>query len=401
MNHHDAITTRLLVELARAPREKRPVCLLRLSEKLNAQGAFAQARSLLEEARDIAPQNPRVLRALGLSLCRAGELRDGLAIYDRGRWRLKEFEVIRRPLPQPIWAGEPVAGKSMILSAEQGIGDQVMQLRVVPELLSDGTKVAIELDPRLFPLVARSFPEVRCAAHTVEPDAWLRDAGFEFRASMLSAWRWTSASDGETIQRAYLKPDAELVRRFRSLWQKNGCRFQVGLSWRSAAKVTGKAKSIDPEMFAPLFQHDDVAFHALQYDTDADEVAALSAQLGRPIGFDADGDARDNIDRLAAQIAALDLVISIDNTTVHVAGAMGTMCFAMLPCQSDWRWGTEGRQTALYSSLRLYRNRQIGRWGSVMAEVARDFEDWAVRLRWAASRSRGPRILGLENGYRR
>jgi hypothetical protein len=401
MNHHDAITTRLLVELANAPRQKRPMSLLRLSEKLNGQGAFVQARSMLEEAHDIAPRNPQVLRALGLSMCRAGELREGLANYDRGRWQLQEFKVIRRQLPQPVWGGEPVAGKSMILSAEQGIGDQIMQLRVVPELLSRGARIAIEIDPRLFPLVERSFPEVRCAAHTVKPEAWLHDAGFDYRVSMLSAWRWTSAGDGETVQSAYLKPDAELVRQFRSLWKKNGRRFQVGLSWRSAAKKTGKAKSIDPRMFAPLFQHADVAFHALQYDTDADEVSALSEQLGRPTSYDADGDARDNMDRLAAQIAALDLVISIDNTTVHVAGAVGTMCLVMLPCQSDWRWGVEGRRTRLYSSLRLFRNRQVGRWGSVMAEVSRDFEDWTARLRWAATRSRGPRILGLGNGYRR
>ena len=401
MNHHDAITTRLLVELARAPREKRPMRLLRLSEKLNGQGAFALAHSMLEEAHDIAPRTPRVLRALGLSMCRAGELREGLANYDRGRWQLEEFKVIRRQLPQSLWGGEPVAGKSMILSAEQGIGDQIMQLRVVPELLSGGARVAIEVDPRLFPLVERSFPEVRCAAHTVKPEAWLHDARFDFRASMLSAWRWTSAGDGETVQRAYLKPDAERVRQFRSLWKKNGRRFQVGLSWRSAAKKTGKAKSIDPSMFAPLFQHADVTFHSLQYDADADEVSALSEQLGQSISYDADGDPRNNVDRLAAQIAALDLVISIDNTTVHVAGAVGTMCFALLPCQSDWRWGIEGRRTPLYSSLRLFRNRQTGRWGSVMAEISRDFEDWVARLRWAASRSRAPRILGLEDGYRR
>ena len=79
---------------------------------------------------------------------------------------------------------------------------------------------------------------------------------------------------------------------------------------------------------------------------------------------------------LTAQIAALDLVISIDNSTVHIAGAVGTPCWVLLPASQDWRWAAVGESTPLYESLRLFRNSQLHHWGGVVAEVSEALEAW-------------------------
>ncbi|MEM7685483.1 MAG: hypothetical protein AAF293_11705, partial [Pseudomonadota bacterium] len=113
-----------------------------------------------------------------------------------------------------------------------------------------------------------------------------------------------------------------------------------------------------------------------QYDADLAEISTLSKRLGRPVFLDRDSNPLKDIDRLTAQIAALDLVISIDNSTVHIAGAVGTRCWAILPAGSDWRWGAQGDHTPLYASVRLFRNTQLHHWGGVLAELADALGNW-------------------------
>ena len=92
--------------------------------------------------------------------------------------------------------------------------------------------------------------------------------------------------------------------------------------------------------------------------------------------MDRDSDPLKDIDRLTAQIAALDLVVSIDNSTVHIAGATGTPCWVMLPAAPDWRWPATGEKTPLYQGLRLFRNTQLHHWGGIVAEVTEALDEW-------------------------
>jgi ADP-heptose:LPS heptosyltransferase len=128
-------------------------------------------------------------------------------------------------------------------------------------------------------------------------------------------------------------------------------------------------------MLVPLLRQPGVTFHSLQYDADADEVGAISRRAGRPLWLASNVDPRADLDRLAGLISALDLVISTDNTTVHIAGAVGTPCWVMLPPGSDWRWGAEGARTPLYGSLELFRNGWPG-WGGVVMDVIEALGRW-------------------------
>lgn len=371
----DAEIAMLLVRLRDATGVERGQFLSYLARRYGRLGLTQKALDTHLEALSLAPQDPRVTRSSGLALFGEGQWTEGLELYDKYRWQLEEFAKFRRGFPHPEWAGEPVDGKRLLLWAEQGIGDQVMQSRILAALVAQGAEVTVESDPRMHPLIQRTWPGVEVATQTVELPQHLVSGEFDHHGSLLSAWRFVRSQQNGA---AYLQPKSSMVQAFKRAWQGQGWKINVGLSWRSRAKENGPKRSIPEALLKPLLQRPDLTFHSLQYDADVAEITKLSQKLGRPIYLDRDSEPMAEIDRLTAQIAALDLIISIDNSTVHIAGAVGTPCWVMLPAAPDWRWPAVGQNTALYDSLRLFRNTQIHHWGGVVAEVQQALEDWSV-----------------------
>jgi len=344
-----------------------------LGRTMNHGGVFDLGFECIETAYRLAPGDPKILRSYGLALCRQGRMAEGLGVYDQGRWHLEDFE--QRPFPYPSWSGESLSGKNILVWGEQGVGDQVMQARCLTELLESGAAVTLECDPRLISLFARSYRNLQCVPQLIDPSPALMDGKFDFQSSLLSAWRWTSPGHlSANPQQPYLTADEALTAQFRTVFRQRGWAINIGLSWRSAAKKIGHKKSIDPILFKPLMTDQRITYHCLQYDCGPEELGRLNTILELPMMLDSTGDARHNLDRLAAQIAALDLVISIDNTTVHLAGAVGTPCWVLLPVYSDWRWGVAGSETPLYADMRLYRQKHPDAWGDVLGQVALDLE---------------------------
>lgn len=347
--------------------------LAQMARHLNRIGAFGSGYRALNQAAALAPDEPDVLRSVGLAEFGRGRWEEGLALYDRGRWQLPAFDKYRRAFPFPEWQGEPIRGKRLLVWAEQGIGDQVMQARVLPHLAAMGAEITLESDPRLHPLARRMVPGLTCHAQTVSLPAALTKGSFDFHGSLFSAWRWSDVSRGTP---GYLVAKPSLTDAFRTTWARQGWTINIGLSWRSRAAATGAQRSLPEELLGMMLPDRGLTFHTLQYDADDREVAVLSKVIGRKLWRDQGTDPTKDIDRLAALVAALDLVISIDNSTVHVAGAVGTECWAILPKGSDWRWGPEGAETPLYNSVRLFRNGGDGAWTGVLSEIAGRLEGW-------------------------
>ena len=369
----DAEIAMLLVRLRNTQGVERGQTLSYLARRYARLGLTQKALATHQEALQLAPQDARVTRSTGLAMFGEGQWAEGLAQYDLKRWELQEFDKFRRAFPFPEWVGEPVEGKHLLLWAEQGIGDQVMQARVLSSLLEQGAEVTVESDPRMHLLIQRTWPDVQVATQTVDLPEHLTNGDFDFHGSLFSAWRWAGLSQPA---RTYLEPKQSMVQAFRKAWAAQGWKINVGLSWRSKAKENGPKRSIPEALLQPLVQRKDLTFHSLQYDADMAEISRLSKALGRPVYLDRDSQPLKDIDRLTAQIAALDLVISIDNSTVHIAGAVGTPCWVLLPAAQDWRWPAVGESTPLYGSLRLFRNTQLHHWGGVIAEVSEALEAW-------------------------
>ena len=324
-------------------------------------GQFGHARAALETALTEAPDHPQVQRSLGLERFRAGDVAGGLALYDAGRWRLDSHARYRRPFAAPVWRGEALAGKRLLVWAEQGIGDQIMQARALAPLVAAGAQVTLEADPRLFPLLGTGRGRIACVAQTETPDPALLAGRFDYQTSMLSAWRYLPEPMAGAV---CLTADPALVARYRAAWAAMGQARNIGLSWHSRNAVTGAARSLDPALLHPLGRMPGLRLHSLQYG--APDLAGIGRSIGAPVLADPAVDPLAALDRQAAQIAALDLVVTIDNATAHLAGALGVPVWVLLPKGSEWRWGTHPLRSPLYPTARLFRASDHGQWGGAL-----------------------------------
>jgi hypothetical protein len=369
---HDSTIVALsrLISLETDP-VKRAEYRLLAARSLRQLGQFAAVRQALDAAFKEAPDHPNTLRALGLEMFRAGAIAEGLTLYDKGRWQLASHSQYRRPFTAPMWQGTPLKGRRLLVWAEQGIGDQIMQARVLPKLLALGANITLEADPRLFPLLGPLRAQITCAPQTVTPDASIATQTFDLQSSLLSAWRFVADPlEGG----ACLTADAAKSAQYLSAWCGMGRARNIGLAWHSAATVTGAARSITPDLLHPLTVHPGLRFHSLQYGTH--DLVGFGQAFGAPVLSDPSVDPLKSLEAHPAQIAALDLVITIDNATAHLAGALGVPTWVLLPKGSEWRWGSHPTKTVLYPHTRIFRASDLGQWGGALWKLFDAFARW-------------------------
>lgn len=149
--------------------------------------------------------------------------------------------------------------------------------------------------------------------------------------------------------------------------------LRVGVSWRSGNAGLGAHKSIPLAQWAPILRIPKVAFVSLQYGDTASERAAVETELGVPVWQDPDVDPLQDMDAAAAQLACLDLVVTVSNTAAHLAGALGVPTWLLLPAPGHgllWYWMLDRTDSPFYPSLRCFRQRRPGDWSGVIGMVA-------------------------------
>lgn len=292
---------------------------------------------------------------------RLGDWPRGLALYE---WRWKEGQLApsARAFTQPLWLGQqPVAGRTVLLHAEQGLGDTVNFCRYAALVKERGARVVLEVQPPLKPLLI-SLEGVDCLLARGEPLPQ-----FDFQTPLASL-PLALGTTPETVpsRAAYLDAEDGKVR----LWEERlGPRqgLRVGLVWSGAAGfMDDSRRSIPLELLAGLLDLP-VVFSCLQKevrDGDRSWLAANATSRVRLHGADFHDFAA-----TAALIACMDLVISVDTSVAHVAAALGKPVWLMLPAVPDWRWGMEGDRTPWYPSMRLFRQNKTRRWEDVIDAV--------------------------------
>jgi hypothetical protein len=294
-----------------------------------------------------------------------GDFAQGWAGTER-RWETTDFDTPKRAYPWPRWSGERLPGGRLLIWGEQGIGDEIMFAGLIPDVIRTGASCVLDCDPRLKTLFARSFPEVVAVSGFV-PDPHL---DFEIAAHLPSGslpglFRTSSAAFAATTS-PYLVADplqrAELRARY-----FDGRKI-VGLAWYTANKKTGRNRSIDLSLLAPLFALSGIRWVSLQYGIH-EALEKQAAAANAPILVDRDVDQLTNIDAFAAQIRAMDLVVTIDNSAAHLAGALGVPTWVLLPSAPNWRWLLERSDSPWYPSIRLFRQTKEGDWQSVVQHV--------------------------------
>jgi len=260
----------------------------------------------------------------------------------------------------------------------------------------------LECDPRLHPLFARSFPGIdvipnlktlgndlkgqetsgapsACPLSDSKSDEHIAgsDSGYEIAAqlptgSLPALYRPTEASFAGTVS-PYLKADPAMSDQFRARYGEE--RRRIGIAWRTNNKNTGRKRSLDLGLLAPLFSRPGLHWISLQYG-DFDSLEEQVKAVHAPILIDRSVDQMKNIDLFAAQVAAMDLVITIDNSTAHLAGALGIPVRLLLPFMADWRWLQERQDSPWYPSLRLFRQPKPDDWKTVVQNLVQNLESF-------------------------
>lgn len=294
-----------------------------------------------------------------LSLLTLGNLQRGFAEYE-WRWRRSGMTDARRGYRGRLWLGEfPLDRRTILLPAEQGLGDTIQFVRYAPLLAQTGANVVLEVQPELQALLSTVNGVASCHARgETLPAVDLY--------CPLGSLPLALKTEPSTIPAAipYLRADDAHIAKWRpSLEALPGKR--VALAWAGHARhANDRNRSIDLKVLEPFFASEGVSFVSVQRDLRGDDAARLAE-----FGITDFGSRLADMTDTAAVLALADLTISVDTSVVHLAGAMGREAWVMLPFAPDWRWTLTNECSPWYPQVRLFRQRAPGDWPNVIATV--------------------------------
>jgi len=335
-------------------------------------GRFPDANTAFEKAIALDPECAEAHHNRSLVLLLRAQFEQGWAEYE-WRWRYAGFSTPLRPFSQQWWNGSVEGVAKLLVWAEQGIGDEVQFSGLIRDILSQGIDVVVECDKRLVPLLRRSFPGTIIVERSDPPAPLLKDPSITHQVPMVSIPRVLGLSPNSMcFQNPFMVPDEKQRDRFRSEYKVDGTPVLVGISFRSGNSQEGQKRSIGLECWGPVLKVGGARFVNLQYGRCSRELQEAYERFGVEILKDERINPLTDLESFAAQVAAMDVVISVDNSTVHFAGALGVDVWTMLPTTPDWRWGLEGDRTRWYPTMRLFRQTERGEWKPVISRVARE-----------------------------
>ncbi|NKB43848.1 MAG: tetratricopeptide repeat protein [Alphaproteobacteria bacterium] len=326
------------------------------------------------------PDNVECHQNKALILLRAANLSDGFEEYE---WRFQpsRFGVPVRPFPRPKWRGEPLEDRSLLIWLEQGIGDEILSLSIWKTLLNseDGRRCIVECDPRLQDLLKRSFPLVTVVDRQTPPAARTKE-------SDLTCAAWSGARFLDTTpayspdKHGYLVADRAAALALRKKYEglAQG-RTIVGLSWSSAARK-GRLKTPPIASWDALLQDEDYFFVNLQHAPSEDDLAHLQDKSRGRFYVDKPPQASTNLDNHAAELSAVDAVVTISNSTAHLAGALGVAVATAVPSGYGgfWYWFRDRTDSPWYPSMRICRQTSPENWQSAISSA----HEWLKTSPW-------------------
>ena len=336
-----------------------------LGVALKEQGELGEAVACYERALALQPDYPEAHVSLAFAHLLRGDYARGLAEYE-WRWRCLDFVPRRRGFAQPLWDGGPLAGRTLLLHAEQGLGDAIQFVRYAPLAAARDGRVILECYPELLRLLGPRYGGVAAVIGRGQPLP-----PFDVHAPLMSLPH-LFGTRLETVPNAvpYLAPDEALVARWAARLA-GLARPRVGLVWATnRLSKTAACRSLAPAALAPLAGAAGVRFVGLQ------KGAAGAAPPGLDL-LDLGPELEDFADT-AAVLAQLDLLITVDTSVAHLAGALGRPAWVLLPFSPDWRWLLDREDSPWYPTLRLFRQTRLGDWAPVMAQVAAALAAWAA-----------------------
>ena len=285
------------------------------------------------------------------------------------RWSIFPMNKVTWPFQDKVvWKGEK--GKNIAMWREQGIGDDIIFLSLVQEVKEMCKTLSVYVDPRLEPLCRRAMPGINFVKDKEELKNV--DCDYHMPLGSVPGLLRNDMRDFDRTVKGYLKADPKRVEAIRHELNLEG-KTAIGISWKSF-KTKYKTKSIQLRDMERLFSGLDVVLVNLQYGDVEDEIREFKDATGIEVVQCASVDNREDLDGLAALIEVCDLVVSITNVTVHLAGALAKDTWVLLHYVSIYFWLVERTDSIWYPSLTLYRQPKLDDWDSVYASIRKDLQ---------------------------
>jgi tetratricopeptide (TPR) repeat protein len=336
-----------------------------------------EALASYRQAIALDPDNAAAHWEAGLLALLGGDFVAGWQGYE---WRFKVEEVASpRDFAQPQWRGDaPLAGRTILLHAEQGFGDTIQFVRYAPLVAARGAAVVLEVQQALISLLhgMTGVSRLVCRGEAL-PD-------FDLHCPLASLpLAFATTLDTIPAGASYLRPPAERIATWRTRFPSaTPPRPRVGLAWSgNPHHKNDRARSVAFEALAPLVAMPGIDFVSLQKnprETDAEALRRCGNVTDIAAGLDDFADT-------AAAISLLDLVVTVDTAVAHLAGSLGKPVWILLPVAVDWRWLTDREDSPWYPTARLFRQASPGDWPSVIARVREELARTFPQLYGAGS----------------
>lgn len=341
--------------------------LTALGNALREQGKLSTATTQFTHAIEIKSDYPEA--RLGLAFCYLlqGQFEEGWQAYEARRQATSTTE---RLIHNPEWKDESLSDKTILIYGEQGLGDDIMFASCYQEIIDQAKHVVIDCEPRLQQLFARSFPQSTVLGSprygipswiNRAPSIDLQIPSGSLPHRLRNHWSDFPAHHG------YLRPDAERVEAWQDKLQRLGPGLKIGMSWQGGIGKTRKAtRSISLDQWKPILSQPGCQFISLQYGKVVRELDAM-----RQAGFDIVHweDATIDYDETASLVTALDLVITVCTSLVHLTGALGKPAWVMTPPVPEWRYMITGEKMPWYPTVQLFRASSDNEWSEVIKTV--------------------------------
>lgn len=315
------------------------------------------------------PDNEETKQNLAQCLLGLGRYKEGFQLYD-SRLLLpdRKERYYTKDHSDKYWDG--TKGKTIVVHGEQGLGDEIMFASMLPDVMRD-CDVIYDCNSRLLNIMRDSFPDIPIYGTKQQNGdvEWYGNHEVDAKISIGSLAKFYRSSLTDFPQTPYLKADPKIVARYCERLATS--RPKIGISWYGGAKRTSQSYRFNPLHNWIDILKMDADFYSLQYNKEAGEkIAKFNAEHGTNIIHWQD--TVDDYDETAGLLMNLDLVISAQQSVVHLAGALGVPCWRLCAVQSMWTDGVYGKDAPWYGSVKNYWQPTAGDWVSVMKKVKED-----------------------------
>jgi Flp pilus assembly protein TadD len=331
-------------------------------------GSFVGSEEFCRTALRLDSKDTSVRHNLGLSLLGQRKWKEAWPFYSASVGSKQRNNVKYKDPAEPTWDG--TKDQTIVVYGEQGVGDEICAASMLPDVIRDSKKVIIDCDHRLKRLFQRSFPEATVHGTRWVPGNW-KDEAATIDASIagFEVGKFYRNDDKDFPGTPYLVPCPDRLAMWKALWATKK-KPVIGIAWTGGIwQNAAMYRELPLKEWQPIFDSIGAHFVSLQYKDAEKDIA------GTPVVQYPYATLTPDYDDTAALVASCDLVIGMQTSVCHTAGALGVPVWTMIPKQSQWRYGEEYTDVPWYKSMKLYRQKES--WAPVVRKIAEDLKAWA------------------------